>query len=161
MADFDDKIQKYIQKIASASVTSNKKTAEWAANINKESKTKDAQLQAMTAQIQALTNTVATLSNAISAVAKQGGGSGGGGAVASAAAATTLAEVARVRSNTCITWEHTAQRMAIILLVPITPAQHAQINKNATMTPRQPTTVLVAATSGQDYARSSLPSTTI
>jgi hypothetical protein len=77
MADFGDEIRKYIQEIASASVASNKKTAEWAANVNKESKTKDAQLQAMTAQIQALTNTVATLSKAITAAAKQGGGGGG------------------------------------------------------------------------------------
>jgi hypothetical protein len=74
MADFGDEIRKYIQEIASASVTFNKKTAEWAANVNKESKTKDAQLQAMMAQIQALTNTVATLSKAIAAAAKQGGG---------------------------------------------------------------------------------------
>jgi hypothetical protein len=79
MTDFGNKIRKYIQEIASASVTSNEKTAEWAANVIKESKTKDAQLQAMTAQIQALTNTVATLSKAIAAAEKQGGGGSGGG----------------------------------------------------------------------------------
>jgi hypothetical protein len=79
MADFGDEIRKYIQEIASTSVASNKKTAEWAANVNKESKTKNAQLQAMTAQIQALTNTIATLSKAILAAAKHGGGGGGGG----------------------------------------------------------------------------------
>jgi hypothetical protein len=78
MADVGNEIRKCIQEIASASVSSNKKTAEWAANVNKESKAKDAQLQAMTAQIQALTNTVATLSKAITAAEKQGGGGGGG-----------------------------------------------------------------------------------
>ncbi len=44
MADVDTKIRKYIQEIASGSVASNKKTAEWAANISKESKAKNAQL---------------------------------------------------------------------------------------------------------------------
>jgi hypothetical protein len=52
--------------------------AEWAANVNEESKTKDAQLQAMMALIEALTNTIATLSKEITAVAKQGGGDGDG-----------------------------------------------------------------------------------
>jgi hypothetical protein len=61
MADVGEEIQKYIQEIASATVSSNKKTVEWAANVSKEAKTKDTQLQAMTAQIQALSNTVATL----------------------------------------------------------------------------------------------------
>ena len=70
MADVGNQIRKYIQGINSASVTSNKKMAEWAANINKESKAKDAQLQAMMAQIQALTNTVTMLSKAITAAAK-------------------------------------------------------------------------------------------
>jgi hypothetical protein len=82
MADVGNEIRKYIQEIASASVASNKKMAEWAANDNKKSKAKDAQLQAMTAQIQTLINTVATLSKAITAAAKQcggGGGDGGGG----------------------------------------------------------------------------------
>jgi hypothetical protein len=79
MADVSDEIRRYIQEIASASVASNEKTAEWAANINKESKAKDAQLQAMVAQIQALTNTVAMLSKAIMAAAKQGGGGGSSG----------------------------------------------------------------------------------
>jgi hypothetical protein len=85
MADVGDKIRKYIQEIASASVADKEKTAELAANISKESKAKDAQFQVMTAQIQALTNTVATLSTAIAAAAKTGdggssnGGGGGGG----------------------------------------------------------------------------------
>jgi hypothetical protein len=70
MAEVNNEIQKYIQEIASASVASNEKTAKWAANISKESKAKDAQLQAMMAQIQALTNTIATLSTAIVASAK-------------------------------------------------------------------------------------------
>jgi hypothetical protein len=80
MADVGNKIRKYIQEIARASVASNEKTAEWAANVSKDSKAKDAQLKAMTAQIQTLTNTVATLSAAIAAAKKQSGdGSGSGG----------------------------------------------------------------------------------
>jgi hypothetical protein len=42
MADVGNEIRKYIQEIASASVASNEKMAEWAAKVNKESKTKDA-----------------------------------------------------------------------------------------------------------------------
>jgi hypothetical protein len=80
MTDVGNEIRKFIQEIASASVASNKKTAEWAANVSKESKAKGAQLQAMTAQIQALTNTLATLPTAIVAAAKENGdGSGNGG----------------------------------------------------------------------------------
>jgi hypothetical protein len=77
MSDIGNKIWIYIQEIASASVASNKKKAEWAASVSKEFKAKDAQLQAITAQIQALTNTVVTLSTAIAAAAKQGGGGSG------------------------------------------------------------------------------------
>jgi hypothetical protein len=161
MADFGDEIRKYIQEIASASVASNKKMAEWAANVNEESKTKNAQHKAMTVQIQALTNTVAMLSNAILASVNRAAAAAAAAAVASAAVATTLAEVARLRSNTRVTREHTAQHMAIILLAPITPAQHACINEDATTTPQQPTTVLLAATSGWDIPRSSPPSMTI
>jgi hypothetical protein len=81
MADAGNKIRKYIQEIASASVANNKKAAEFPANVSKESKAKDAQLQAMTAPIQALTSTVATHSTAIANAAKAigGGDSGGGG----------------------------------------------------------------------------------
>ena len=79
MADVGDEIRKYIQEIASASVASNEKTAEFAANVSKESKAKDAQLQAMTAQIQALTSTVVTLSTAIANAAKVNKDGGGGG----------------------------------------------------------------------------------
>ncbi len=84
MADVGDKIRKYIQEIASASAADKEKAAEFAANLSEESKTKDAQFQAMTAQIQALTNTVAMLLTAIAAAAKTGdggsrGGAGGGG----------------------------------------------------------------------------------
>ena len=74
MADVGDEIQKYIQEIASASVASNEKAAEFAANISEESKAKGAQFQAMTAQIQALTTTVATLSTQIAAAAAKENG---------------------------------------------------------------------------------------
>jgi uncharacterized protein (DUF885 family) len=78
IADVGEKILKYIQEITSASVASNEKAAEFAANVSEESKAKDAQFQAMTAQIQALTNTVALLSTQIAAAAKEHGGGGGG-----------------------------------------------------------------------------------
>jgi hypothetical protein len=74
MADLNNKIQKYIQEIASTSVASNKKAAKFAANISTESRAKEAQFQAMTAQIQALTNIVA-----IAAKENRGGGRGGNG----------------------------------------------------------------------------------
>jgi hypothetical protein len=79
IAEVGDEIRRYIQEIASASVASNEKAAEFAANISEESKAKDNQFQAMTAQIQALTTTVATLSTQIAAAAKENGGGGGGG----------------------------------------------------------------------------------
>jgi hypothetical protein len=84
MPDIGDKIQKYIQEIASATVASNKKIAEWAANVSKEAKAKDDHPKAITAQIQALTNTIAMLSTAIAVAAKENknpndGGGGGGG----------------------------------------------------------------------------------
>ena len=85
MAVFGDEIRKYIQEITSASAANNNKAAEFAANVSKESKAKDAQLQAMTAQIQALTNTVVALSTSIANAAKvngssdSDGGDGGGG----------------------------------------------------------------------------------
>jgi len=79
MADVGNEIRKYTQEIASATVASNEKAAEFAANVSKESKAKDTQFQAMTAQIQALTNTIAMLSTAIAAAAKNGGSGGGGG----------------------------------------------------------------------------------
>jgi hypothetical protein len=85
MADVGNEIQKYIQEITSATVTSNKKTVKWAANVSKEVKAKDDQLKAMTAQIQALTNTVATQSTSIPASGKEnknpnnGSGSGSSG----------------------------------------------------------------------------------
>jgi hypothetical protein len=87
MTNVGNKIQKYIQEIASGTAASNKKTAKWAAKVSKEAEAKDDQLKAMTAQIQALTNTLAMLSTAITAAAKEnknpngsgGGGSGGGG----------------------------------------------------------------------------------
>ena len=40
MADVGNEIRKYIQEIASASVASNKKMAEWVANVSKESRLK-------------------------------------------------------------------------------------------------------------------------
>jgi hypothetical protein len=60
---------------------------EWAANVSKQAKAKDAQINAMAAHIQALANTVATLSKAITTAAKEnlnpnpGGGDGGGNGV--------------------------------------------------------------------------------
>ncbi len=79
MADVGDQIQKYIQEIASATVASNKKTDEWAANNSEEAKAKDDQLKAMMAQIQALTNAIAMLATAIAAAAKENKNPSGSG----------------------------------------------------------------------------------
>ena len=57
----------------------------------------------MTTQIQALTNTIATLLTAIPAAAKESGNGGGEGGESA-------------NSNSRVTWEHTAQCMAIIPL---------------------------------------------
>jgi hypothetical protein len=64
-----------IQEIASATIASNEKASELAANVQEETKTKDTQLASMAAQIQALTNTVATLTSALAASAGKGSGS--------------------------------------------------------------------------------------
>jgi hypothetical protein len=55
MADVGDKIRKYIQEIASATVADKEKSAEWAANMNESAKKKDAKINAMTMQIKILT----------------------------------------------------------------------------------------------------------
>jgi hypothetical protein len=114
MADVGDEIRKYIQEIASASVVSNEKAAEFAANVSEESKAKDAQFQAMTAQIQALTNTVATLSTQIAAAAKE--------QAAAVAAAAEVATETNAHSNSHATWERTATRVAITPSAATTPA---------------------------------------
>jgi len=141
MADVGDKIRKCIQEIASASVASNEKAAEFAANVSEESKAKDAQFQAK----QRTATAAATVAQA---------------AVMQAAAAAAAAEEASARSNSQVKWEHTAQRMAIILLAQTTPAQHAPTNAKATTISQPPTTVSAAAISGRDYPRSRHPSRT-
>jgi hypothetical protein len=62
MAGMGNKIRKYIQDIASATVADKERTAENLANISKASRAKDAQIDSITAQIKLLTNTVALLS---------------------------------------------------------------------------------------------------
>ena len=49
MADVGDKIRKYIQEIASATVADKERTAELAANISDATKAKDAQIESITA----------------------------------------------------------------------------------------------------------------
>ncbi len=51
MADVGNKIRKYVQEIASATVSSNEKTTKLATNVSKEAKAKDDQLKAMMTQI--------------------------------------------------------------------------------------------------------------
>jgi len=71
----------------------------------------------MTTQIQALTNTVATLLTAIAAAAKENGGGGdGGGGHSGGGGNGGGGGGERARSNSRVTWEHTAQCMAIIPL---------------------------------------------
>jgi hypothetical protein len=165
MADVGNKIRKYIQEFTSVSVASNKEAVKFAANVSKESKAKDAQLQAMTAQIQALAYTVATLSTQIAAAAKNGdggsgggagggsGGSGGGGGGSGGGGKRTF-KFTRNMGAYCSTHGHH----------PVganTPAQHAPTNTYATMTLQPLITILVAATSGWDYPRSNRPSRTM
>jgi hypothetical protein len=59
IADVGNKISKYIQDIAGATIEDKERTAELAANISKASRAKDAQIDSITAQIKLLTNTVA------------------------------------------------------------------------------------------------------
>jgi hypothetical protein len=65
MADVGNKIRKYIQEIASATVADKERTAELAANISNAVKVKDAQINSITARIKLLTNTVALLSKSL------------------------------------------------------------------------------------------------
>jgi hypothetical protein len=160
MADVGDEIQKYIQEIASASVTSNEKAAEFAANVSDESKAKYAHFQAMTAQIQALTNTVAMLSTAIAAAAKENGSGGGGGGRGNGSGRGGRGGRGGGGSSGGGESERTFKFMAIILLAQITSAQHALTNVKATTTLQLPTTILEAAISGRDSPRSSRPSMT-
>jgi hypothetical protein len=78
VADVGDKIRKYIQEIASATVADKAKTAELAANISKVTKAKDAQIDNITTQIKLLTNTVALLSKSLANKENNGSNSGGG-----------------------------------------------------------------------------------
>ena len=124
IADVGDEIRKYIQEIASASVASNKKAVEFAANISEESKAKDAQFQAMTAQIQALTNTVEQSQQRqkrteVAAVVAEAAAAA---AMAAAAAAAAAAAETSARSNSHATWERTVTRVATILSAATTPA---------------------------------------
>ena len=79
MADVGDKIRKYIQEIASATVADKERTAELAANISDATKAKDAQINIITMQIKLLTDTVALLSQSIANKENNGGGGGSGG----------------------------------------------------------------------------------
>ncbi len=72
-------IQKYIQEIASATVADKSKTAELAANINKATKAKDAQINSITAQIKLLTDTVALLSKSLANKENNSSNSSGSG----------------------------------------------------------------------------------
>jgi hypothetical protein len=79
VANVGDKIQKYIQEIASTTVANKAKTAELAANISKVTKAKDAQIDSITAQIKLLTNTVALLSKSLANKENNRSNIGGGG----------------------------------------------------------------------------------
>ncbi len=84
MADVGNKIRKYIQDIAGATVSDKERTAELAANISKASRAKDTQINSITAQIKLITNTVTLLSKSLankennSSGGNSGGGNGGG-----------------------------------------------------------------------------------
>jgi hypothetical protein len=48
MAGIGNKIRKYIQEIASATMANKEKSAKWAANMNESAKKKDAKISVMT-----------------------------------------------------------------------------------------------------------------
>ncbi len=80
MANVGDKIRKYIQEIASATVADKEKSTEWAANMNESAKKKDAKINVMTMQSKILTDTVAALSKSFATkenINPNGGGGGG------------------------------------------------------------------------------------
>jgi hypothetical protein len=79
MADIGDKIRKYIQYIASATVANKERTAELAANISKAPRAKDVQIKSITAQIKLLTNTIALLLKSLANKENNGGGRNSGG----------------------------------------------------------------------------------
>jgi hypothetical protein len=85
VADVGDKIQKYIQEIASGTVANKAKTAKLAANISEATKAKDAQINSITAQIKLLTDMVSLLSKSLAnkenntSISSGGGSSGSGG----------------------------------------------------------------------------------
>ncbi len=79
MADVGNKIRKYIQDIASATVADKERTAELAAIISKVSRAKDVQINSITTQIKLLTNTVALLSKSLANKENSGGGGNSGG----------------------------------------------------------------------------------
>jgi hypothetical protein len=80
MADMGNKIRKYIQDIASATVSDKERTAENLANISKVSRAKDVQIDSITAQIKLLINTVALLSKYLANKENNGSrGNDGGG----------------------------------------------------------------------------------
>jgi hypothetical protein len=79
VADVGNKIRKYIQEIASATVANKVKTAELAANISEATKAKDAQIKSITAQIKLLTDTVALLSKSLANKENNGSNSSSGG----------------------------------------------------------------------------------
>ncbi len=161
MADVGNEIQKYSQEIASASVASNKKTAEWADNVSKESKTKDAQLLAMMAQIQALTDTVASLSTVIMVAFKEnidpsndssGGGIGGvGGGGGGDGGGCDCWWFGRNRD---FYYTHNmgyyARHTTITQSASTTQAWHAPKNATTTRTAQPPQIAWAAVRSGQD-----------
>jgi hypothetical protein len=79
MADVGNKIRKYIQDIANATVANKERTAENIANISKVSREKDAQIDNITAQIKLLADTITLLSKVLAN--KENNGSGGNGSI--------------------------------------------------------------------------------
>ena len=107
MADVGNKIRKYIQEIARATVADIERTAELAANISDATKAKDAQINSITVQIKLLTDTVALLSQSIVNKENNGGGGssrGGGGRGSSSRGEPRKFNYTRNMGNYC--WSH-------------------------------------------------------
>ncbi len=158
-----DKIRKYVQDIASATIIDKERTAEKLTNISKASMAKDAQIDSITAQRKPLTDTIAHLSKSLANKEKT--------AAEKTATEETAAEemvetalVLEVKDDSISPeiWAATACPTDIIQLVQSTTATTATAptKRMGTKTKQLPQIAWMATISGRRRTGSSLPSTT-
>ncbi len=150
MAKVGNEIRKYIQEIASATVTDKERTTELAANISDTAKVKDAQIDSITAQIKLLTNTIVLLSKLLANKENNGSnGSRGGGSGSNGLGGGRTFKYTRNMVNYC--W-------SIILLARSTQALPAPTRKKDTRMQPQQQIAWEETTSGHEPIRSGPPS---